>query len=231
VLYPRLKKILTVKDAANVLGVEEAKATLILSRLTQAGWINRIERGRYRAVDTSEVFKRIAIQREIERNLARIPQKEFVLPLKRLMELIVKHYGGRLVSVALFGSLARGNATPSSDIDILLVVEGLQKRIGERQDEISQLKLQFYTMPEHWLLPASISPVLYTPDEARDFHDIYLDMTRHVVILLDRSDLLTEKLAELSTRLHGLKSERHELDGKPIWVLAPNLQRGEVVTL
>jgi hypothetical protein len=147
------------------------------------------------------------------------------------MELVVGHYGRRLVSAALFGSLARGNATPSSDIDILLIIESLPKRVGERQDEISKLKLQFYTLPEHWLLAAPISPVLYTPDEARDFHDIYLDMTRHVVILFDRDNLLTKKLAELSTRLHELKSERHELDGKPIWVLAPNLQRGEVATL
>lgn len=230
-LYPRLKKILAVKDAAGALGVSETKATLILSRLARAGWIERMERGRYRAVEPAEIFKRIAVFREIGRNLAKVPQMGFVQPLRRFMELVVKHYGGRLVSAAVFGSLARGNATPSSDIDMLLIIEGLPKRVGERQDEISGLKLQFYELPEHWLLAAPISPVLYTPDEAVDFHDVYLDMTRHVVVLFDSGNFLTEILAELSTRLHELKSERHELGGKPVWVLAPDLRRGEVATL
>ncbi len=231
VLCTESKKILTPKDAAEVLGVTETKATLILSRLVRMGWINRLKRGQYRVVEPSMVFKRIAILREIERNLDRVPQREFIRPLKCFMELVVKHYGERLVSAALFGSIARGNATPSSDIDLLLVIEGLPKKVGERQDEISRLKLQFYALPEHWLLPAPVSPILYTPEEARDFHDIYLDMTRHVVVLLDRGDLLTQKLAELSTHLRRLKSKREELDGKPVWVLAPALERGEVAAL
>jgi hypothetical protein len=230
-LHPHLKKTLALKDAADVLGVSQTKATLILSRLAQSGWIERVGRGRYRVVESSEVFKRIAIFREIEENLIKIPQREFTSPLRRFMELVVKHYGKRLASVAVFGSLARGDATPSSDIDVLLVIEGLPKKIGERQDEISKLKLQFYGLREHWLLAVPISPLLYTPDEAGDFHNVYLDMTRHVVVLLDRNNLLTKKLAELSYRLKELESERRELDGKPVWVLKPNLRRGEVATL
>jgi hypothetical protein len=35
--------------------------------------------------------------------------------------------GDRLVSVVLFGSVARGDARASSDIDLLIVVEGLPK--------------------------------------------------------------------------------------------------------
>ena len=229
--FSQSKKILTVRDAADALEVTETKATLILSRLAQAGWMERVGRGRYRVVEPSEIFKRIAILKEIGRNLARVPQKEFISPLRRFMELVVKYYGSRLVSAALFGSIARGDATPSSDIDILLIIEGLPKRVGERQDEVSKIKLQFYGLREHWLLPAPVSLLLYTPDEAREFHDVYLDMTRHAIVLFDGGNLLTKKLAELLTRLQELKSERHELDGKPVWVLAPHLQRGEEVKL
>jgi hypothetical protein len=231
VLYLQRKKIFTVKDAADALGVTEAKATLILSRLARGGWIDRIGRGRYRAVEPSEVFKRVVIFREIEKNLAKIPQREFVPLLRCFMKLVVKYYGRRLVSVALFGSLARGDAAPSSDIDVLLVIEGLPKKIGDRQDEISKLKLRSYGLLEHRLSVTPLSPLLYTPDEAKDFHNVYLDMTCHVIVLLDRNNLLTEKLAELSNRLKELKSERRELNGKPVWVLAPNLRRGGVATL
>lgn len=34
-------------------------------------------------------------------------------------------YGGRLLSLVLFGSVARGTAGPSSDVDLLLVAEPL----------------------------------------------------------------------------------------------------------
>jgi hypothetical protein len=39
----------------------------------------------------------------------------------------VEHYGDRLVSAAVFGSVARGTMRPDSDIDLLLVVSGLPR--------------------------------------------------------------------------------------------------------
>lgn len=36
-----------------------------------------------------------------------------------------RHYGSRLVSVAVFGSVGRGTPGPDSDIDLLVVVEQL----------------------------------------------------------------------------------------------------------
>ncbi len=230
VLFPR-EGTLTVKEAADALGTTQARATLILSRLEKAGWVERVERGRYRTMEPAEVFRRIAILREIEKNLAGLPQREFLPPIRRFMELIVRHYGDRLLSAALFGSVARGNADPSSDIDILLIIRGLPKGIGERYREISEIELRFYETKEHWLLPSPVSPLLYTPEEAVEFHAVYLDMTRHLILLLDRGGLLTKKLAELSARLQELEAERYEVEGKPVWVLAPHLRRGEEVAL
>ena len=44
--------------------------------------------------------------------------------LTELRELLVELYGDRLVKVVLFGSQARGDATPGSDIDVLAVLKG-----------------------------------------------------------------------------------------------------------
>jgi UTP:GlnB (protein PII) uridylyltransferase len=38
----------------------------------------------------------------------------------------------RLVSLVLFGSVARGRACPTSDIDLLLVAEGLPRSLADR---------------------------------------------------------------------------------------------------
>lgn len=44
--------------------------------------------------------------------------------LDELRERLVEHYGDRLVDVMLFGSQARGDAVPGSDIDVMVVLEG-----------------------------------------------------------------------------------------------------------
>jgi predicted nucleotidyltransferase len=44
--------------------------------------------------------------------------------LGRCRALLAQHYGPRLKKVILFGSMARGDATTESDIDLLAVLEG-----------------------------------------------------------------------------------------------------------
>ena len=44
--------------------------------------------------------------------------------LGRCRALLAQHYGPSLKKVILFGSRARGDATPESDIDLLVVLDG-----------------------------------------------------------------------------------------------------------
>lgn len=59
--------------------------------------------------------------------------KEHLLAAVR--EATIATYGDRLVAVAVFGSWARGTATPASDLDLLVVAEPLppsrMKRVRE----------------------------------------------------------------------------------------------------
>src|SRR5579862_8219136 len=45
-------------------------------------------------------------------------------------------FGDTLVSVVLFGSVARGDATPNSDIDLLIIASGLPAGRLARQDRL-----------------------------------------------------------------------------------------------
>jgi len=42
--------------------------------------------------------------------------------ITKCKETLVRHYGKRLKSVILYGSMARGQASPSSDIDLLVLL-------------------------------------------------------------------------------------------------------------
>ena len=53
----------------------------------------------------------------------RIPQ-DVQLALKELQDYLAKVYGERLRGVYLYGSYARGDFHPDSDIDVLIVLEG-----------------------------------------------------------------------------------------------------------
>jgi len=51
--------------------------------------------------------------------------------LQELKAQLVRIYGDRLASLVLFGSVARGEATDQSDIDVLVVLHG---EVSDRQE-------------------------------------------------------------------------------------------------
>lgn len=58
--------------------------------------------------------------------------------LARLVEGLRLVYGDRLRGVYLFGSYARGTADPESDLDVLIVLDDLE-RYGDEVDRTSEL--------------------------------------------------------------------------------------------
>ena len=69
--------------------------------------------------------------------------------LPQLRQHLNKLYGNRLVDVMLFGSYARGEAVPGSDIDVLVVLQGPVcpgEEIARVGDFTSTLSLQYDTV-------------------------------------------------------------------------------------
>lgn len=109
---------------------------------------------------------------------------------------------GRIYSVVLFGSRARGTSGPYSDVDILLVVEKLpDSEFGRRKLAVEAAKPIFL---EKYI---SISAVLMTKDEVLDglesFNPLILEMAKDGVIIRDDRGFFQDVKKKVSRLLSG----------------------------
>lgn len=203
---------------------------LVLYRLWRAGYLVRVSRGVFRAVHPVL----LALEWAGFRWRDRVKDSGYLPFLEKLVVRIVEGHWGRLVSIVLFGSVASGRARPESDIDLLVVAEGLPSKYSERLrlfrgitmglDE-DRLKL----WRELGIYPL-IDLIILTPEEARSIQPFYLDLLNSSVIIYDRGDFMQGVLEGLRRRLRELGSIRVELpDGSWYWVVKPDAGAGEVI--
>lgn len=144
-------------------------------------------------------------------------------------------YGERLTSLAVFGSWARGTATPVSDLDLLVVAQSLPPSRMKRVREFDPVEAA--TQTERALVwgtnrPAiELAPVFKTPAELAAGSPLYLDMTLWCVVLFDRDHTLGEYLTGLRARMEALGSMRKTFKGGVFWDYKPDFRPGEVVEL
>lgn len=143
--------------------------------------------------------------------------------LNRLTSLCKEHYGERLISLAVFGSVGRGTARPDSDIDLLLVVKNLPNGRMARVREFSAVETAL-DIKGH----LELSPVFKTPEEIAEGSPLLLDMVEDARVLFDREDFFKRAMEDLKTRLQRLKARRVWQGNAWYWDLKPDYKQGEV---
>jgi hypothetical protein len=143
-------------------------------------------------------------------------------------------YGDRLVSIAIFGSVARCTARSDSDLDLFLVVEGLPQGRRARLASFDPVERKLAT--EISALAASgikveLSPVLRTPEDLAIASPLLLDLTEDAVLLEDRGAVCAHALEDLRQRLRRLGSRRIWTGTSWYWDLKPDYRRGEIIRL
>ncbi|HUE89898.1 MAG TPA: nucleotidyltransferase domain-containing protein [Vicinamibacterales bacterium] len=155
-------------------------------------------------------------------------------PLRAALEAASKTWsellGPRLISMVLFGSVARGDARESSDIDLLVVADRLPRSLTERARPLRQAWEQVRI--ESGLPPVEWNLVVKTPDEATHHSPLYLDIVEDGILLVDRDGFFEAVLDTMRGRMRALGSRRVYLpDGSWYWDLKPDYRFGEVVEI
>ena len=155
--------------------------------------------------------------------------------LKELLALLRKYYGKNLVSVVLFGSVARDSFRPDSDIDLLIVAEGLPRGRIKRVEEFchnveGKLEERIKGLEAQGIYPF-LSPIFKTPEEVMHGSPLFLDMIYDAKILYDKGGFFKSYLEQLQQRLQSLGAKRIFKGGGWYWVLKPDYKPGDRIEL
>jgi predicted nucleotidyltransferase len=161
--------------------------------------------------------------------------QQFDMLLADLLAVCRCHYGDRLVSLVVFGSVGRGVPGPESDLDVLLVVEDLPQgrpaRVEDFRRHVENSLPGRTAQPGLTGLKPEVSPVFKTPAEAEQGSPLFLDMVEDGRILFDRGGFMEGVLARLKERMRQLGSRRVWLGNAWFWDLKPDYRPGEVFEL
>jgi len=198
----------------------------------------RLSRSGREAVDIFERLNEISGRSKFfTRNVERIPHRLYANLIDRYCEILYNRYRDRLVSVGLFGSIARGNWERDSDIDLIVVLEGWEntpiwKRIRELQDLRRMLSgtSEFKNAIERGFIP-NIQHYPLDISEASEFHRIYLDASVDAITLYDKQDFLQGLLKNLRIKLEQQGAKRVMTPRKGYYWVLKDLKFGEVLAL
>lgn len=130
--------------------------------------------------------------------------------LNPMLQSLQQGLGEDLVAAALFGSRARGDATPESDWDVLLIAHHLPERPLQRHFFLKTM------LPETWRARLSILAKTPSEFEAR-VPSLYLDIALDAVVLFDPQGYLQDRLAKLREQIARLGLHRERINENWVW--------------
>lgn len=224
----RFKDVLEVLSTSNV---EMAKA--VLGRLRKESLLMTFTRSRprlYRLMDP-ETFIALA-SGKIHR--ISIPQERYLKLIydscRALRESIT------LTSLAVYGSVARGTAYNTSDLDLFIISNDLKGTLGERIDFLMKaverkVKAELDFLRENGIYTfLSLYPL--RQNEAEKLPLIMLDMVEDARIVYDDGGFLEKLLLKLKLKLLELEAKRIYIDkDRWYWDLSPKYKQLEVIPI
>jgi len=235
------EKIAGFKDLKSIIK-NPRTLSIKLKKLKQLGLIKDTS-GKYEL--SQKGFKVIKILEELNetlyssefkiKNIERIPHAHFAPIIRKYCEILNNHLGERLISIMLFGSIARGDWDKNSDIDILIIANGWNnKPIWNRIEELKKAKNELEESLEYLeALKTGYWPIIQnyplSIEEAKKFNRIYLDAVIDGIILYDKNNFLTQILESLRKKLKEMGSIRVVLPNNKFYWILKDIKAGEVI--
>ncbi len=233
-LFTRFRKeTFTFQQAKELLLTNENRLAVAFSKLHSKRILLILDQGRprlYRILDP-ENFTLLAS--ETVKNIEKIPQERYVKLVCDCFRKATETLN--IESFAVYGSVARGTATPNSDIDILLVSDDLNGSLGSRIEKLYAIEEMLRDELE-WLgrkgIRTGLSFYPLKRCEAQKLPNLFLDLTEDAVILYDKSRFLERTLLELRMKLLNLGARRVFIDKERwYWDLKPDYKPGEIIAV
>ncbi len=219
-------------EAARILGKGGSYVRVVLSKLSREGYLSKEKKGSemtYRCAGPYEVVLKVVGSIDL-------PQRQHIALALRLVCESLRVLGDDLVSVVVYGSVARGEARKNSDMDVLLVARNLPRTFYDRAALIYPVKRGCRDIQtDLWRREGihcsiQIYPVL--PEELDDFRPLFLDIATDGRLLFDRRRFMEQKLAGWRTRLAEIGAKKVKLpDGRWYWDLVPRRSESRAVEL
>ncbi|MFQ6014545.1 MAG: nucleotidyltransferase domain-containing protein [Anaerolineae bacterium] len=155
--------------------------------------------------------------------------------LERFLSLLQEEMGEALVGVVLYGSLARNQVKPDSDIDLLVVGRGSKGEVEEGYrhacDALEETP-EYRALVKEGIWP-SISPFIVTDEYLRQNTPwLLLEIQDHGLFLYDPEGFLAWKIEQVRERMRELGTKKVMLpDGSWYWDVKPDWKPGEVFEL
>jgi predicted nucleotidyltransferase len=156
--------------------------------------------------------------------------------LDSFVSLLRQSMGENLISIVLYGSVARDHATLESDVDLLLILKETSPVYFERLQTLLPIlrKLRqdpsWKNLTNQGIYP-DLSLLILSGEEANQNRLVYLDMIEDARVLVDRDKFFQNRLLILKKRLQELGAKKIKRDGSWYWDLKPDLKPDEVITL
>lgn len=145
-------------------------------------------------------------------------------------------WGDQLVSIVLYGSVARGQPNTTSDVDILLVIRNAPLRYWKRLKPLAPIFRQLQQHPSWKALEAqglypTVNVLILSQAEARKPRPLYLDMVDEARLLVDQGGFFAHRLSTFRARMRRLGTRKIRRNGTWYWDLKPDLRPGEALRL
>lgn len=141
-----------------------------------------------------------------------------------------------LNSLVLFGSYARGEERPESDLDIVIISQSFPKKFTKRFDVLrpflkeAKLHPAYKELRRRGFYP-QFSPIPYKPEDLERTPPLLLDLVEDGIIIKD-DNTFSRKMDELRKKLKELGARRLKTSkGNRYWILKPKMRKGEVIEI
>ncbi len=131
--------------------------------------------------------------------------------LKEIVQALRDYFGENLIAVVLYGSWARGEGKPGSDVDLFIIARNLPKRRFPRILHVHKPVAGRFHYP--------VSILAKEPEEFEgQFPSLYLDLGLDGQVLYDPDHYISPRLARIRRIIEEAGLYRQKCDGDFVWL-------------